>query len=67
MDRAIAQDPVIALKNYLLQKGYASEEVLTEIEEENTELLDNAVEFAYASDYPEVSELKVDVFEKEIG
>lgn len=67
LDRAMAQDPVVALKKYLLQEGYASEEVLTQIEEGNTELLDSAVEFAYASDYPEVSELKVDVFEQEIG
>lgn len=64
---AIDADPVPRLRARLIEGGIASEEQLKHIEDEIEAALDAAVEFAMASPFPEVSELRRDVFEEEIA
>ena len=64
---AIENDPVPVMRKSLIDKGHASEKMLADVEEGNMRELDEAVKFAYASDYPEGVELKIDVFENEVA
>ena len=62
----LAQDPVPALRATLIADGHADEAQLAEIEQQCTAQLDDAVEFARASDYPDVAELGRDVYANEV-
>jgi TPP-dependent pyruvate/acetoin dehydrogenase alpha subunit len=66
MAQAIADDPVPALRNRLLALD-VEEEVLATIERETDAIIDDAVAFAAQSPQPDVSELRKDVFEREIA
>jgi pyruvate dehydrogenase E1 component alpha subunit len=63
---AIARDPVPALRAWLLQHGHASEEQLHGIEQAIELEIDEAFEFALSSPWPELSELRRDVYAQEI-
>jgi TPP-dependent pyruvate/acetoin dehydrogenase alpha subunit len=63
---AAAEDPVPRLRGLLLQRQ-VTEARLVEIEETVERDLSEAVEFALASPYPDVSEIRKDVLSKEIA
>lgn len=65
-DEAAAEDPIPRLKQ-ALDDRQVSASVLKEIDDKIERDLDAAVEFALASSYPDVSELRVDVLGKEIA
>jgi acetoin:2,6-dichlorophenolindophenol oxidoreductase subunit alpha len=62
----VAKDPVPALRERLLADGYADESALSAIEGEATANIDDALEFARNSDYPDVAELGRDVYAEEV-
>ena len=59
---AMAADPVVMYRAWLLDNGHATEAQLAEMEEELTAAIDDAVEFALNSPQPDASELYTDVF-----
>ncbi len=61
-EAAIERDPVPALRTYLIDKGYATEKQLAQMEERIDGEIIEAMAFAEASADPDVSELKKDVF-----
>ncbi|SEB61083.1 thiamine pyrophosphate-dependent dehydrogenase E1 component subunit alpha [Pseudomonas marginalis] len=63
---AMARDPVPALRAWLLQHGHASEEQLHGIEQSIELEINEALEFALTSPWPELSELRRDVYAQEI-
>ncbi|QEH78232.1 thiamine pyrophosphate-dependent dehydrogenase E1 component subunit alpha [Sphingomonas sp. C8-2] len=65
--RAMADDPVPRFRTRLIADGVASEEQLAEMEAGIEAQIDEAVEFALASDFPGVEELKRDVFAEELN
>ncbi|MBO9376216.1 thiamine pyrophosphate-dependent dehydrogenase E1 component subunit alpha [Sphingomonas histidinilytica] len=65
--RAMADDPVPRFRARLIADGVASEEQLAEMEAGIEAQIDEAVEFALASDFPGVEELKRDVFAEELN
>jgi pyruvate dehydrogenase E1 component alpha subunit len=62
----LAKDPVPALRTSILSNNYATEARLRDIEATITRDLDDAVEFALASEYADPAELGRDVFKHEI-
>jgi len=64
---AMANDPVPRFRASLIERGVASEEQLVEMEAAIEKEIDEAVEFALASDFPGVEELKRDVFAEEMA
>ena len=62
----MAKDPVPALCGRLLSEGHADEAALAAIEREANTNIDDALEFARNSDYPDVSELGRDVYAEEV-
>ena len=65
--KAIAEDPVPAFRAKLIESGVASEDQLAAMEAAIEKEIDEAVEFALASDFPGVEELKRDVFAEEMA
>jgi TPP-dependent pyruvate/acetoin dehydrogenase alpha subunit len=63
---AVGRDPVPLLRAHLLNEHHASEEQLLAIEQKVKEEIDDAVEFALSSPYPDVAELRRDVYAEEI-
>lgn len=63
---AMAADPVPALRAKLLADGVADEAALVALEAEIKAEVDAAVEFAFNSDYPDVAELRRDVYAEEL-
>lgn len=63
---AMANDPVPRFRAKLIADGIATEAQLAAMEAEIEAEIDEAVEFALASDFPGVEELKRDVFAKEL-
>ncbi|MSY19027.1 MAG: thiamine pyrophosphate-dependent dehydrogenase E1 component subunit alpha, partial [Actinobacteria bacterium] len=59
---AMAADPVVLYRAWLIDNGHATEAALAEIEEQVTAAIDDAVEFALNSPQPDASELYTDVF-----
>ncbi len=59
---AIAADPYPRFRAKLIADGLASEEDLAKIEADWEAALDEAVEFALASPYPDISEISTDVY-----
>lgn len=64
---AKAKDPVPALRKRLIREGVASEEQLAAIDGEIAARIDVAVREAFASDAPDLVELKRDVFAHELA
>lgn len=65
--KAIADDPVPAFRATLIESGVASEDQLAAMEAAIEKDIDEAVEFALASDFPGIEELKRDVFAEEMA
>jgi pyruvate dehydrogenase E1 component alpha subunit len=55
-------DPVVLYRDWLLANGHATEDQLAEMEEVITAAIDDAVEFAVNSPFPDESELYTDVY-----
>ncbi|HJP69629.1 MAG TPA: thiamine pyrophosphate-dependent dehydrogenase E1 component subunit alpha [Sphingomicrobium sp.] len=64
---AISADPVAKLRARLVDEGIASADEIASIERKISEELDEAIEYALSSDYPDLIELKRDVFAEEIA
>ena len=62
---AIAADPVPRYRQYLLDEGLATEDRLGQIEAAIEAEIDEAVEYALASPFPDTDELRRDVFAEE--
>jgi len=65
-ETAMAKDPVPALRAKLIQSEFATEAELAAMEEQIEREIDEAVAFAIDSPFPELSELSLDVYEKEV-
>lgn len=66
MEQAEKDDPVPRFRAWLLSEGVCDSAVLEAIEARIAQELDEAVEFAFNSPYPDVIELRRDVFAKEL-
>src|SRR5271165_5075254 len=64
---AVAADPVPRFRSYLISEGIATEERLAAMEADIEAALDEAVDYALASEFPGVEELSRDVFAQEIA
>lgn len=64
-EQAKAEDPIPKFRALMLERG-VTEDTLAAIEAKITEELDAAVEHALSSPYPELDELRIDVFKEEI-
>jgi len=64
---AIANDPVPRYRAKLIETGVASEDQLAAMEADIESQIDEAVEFALASEFPGMEELKRDVFAEEMA
>ncbi|SCW59853.1 pyruvate dehydrogenase E1 component alpha subunit [Sphingobium faniae] len=64
---AMANDPVPRFRAKLIETGLATEAQLAEMEAGIEKEIDEAVEFALASDFPGVEEMKRDVFAEEMA
>jgi pyruvate dehydrogenase E1 component alpha subunit len=65
MAAAIAADPVPRFRAYLIERGFATDAELTEIENTNAAAIEEAAKFGLESPYPDVSELDKDVYATE--
>ena len=63
----MAKDPYPAFRAALIAANEATEEQLAAIEEEIRVEIEEAVEFAFSSDYPDASEVYRDVYEEELS
>ncbi len=71
MDKAekaahVAKDPTKLFRAKLIETGVATEAQLAAIEKDIDGQLEEAVAFAYASEYPDVAELRRDVYAEEL-
>lgn len=66
-DRWMEDDPVPRFRAWLVSEGHATEAELTAIEEAIEKEIDEAVEFALASPFPDPAEIRRDVYESEIA
>lgn len=64
---AMAEDPVPLLRQRLLDRRLCTEAQLSEMERLIESEIDDALQFALDSDYPDVAELRRDVYATEIG
>ena len=64
---AMANDPVPRFRQRLIDDGIANEDQLAAMEAEIEKQIDEAVEYALASDFPGTEELKRDVFAEELA
>ena len=62
----VKRDPVPALRAALVDGGHAGETELSAVEQECRDQIDDAIEFARNSDYPDVDELGHDVYAQEV-
>jgi pyruvate dehydrogenase E1 component alpha subunit len=61
----MARDPVLRFREWLLKERQASAAELEQMEAAIEKEIDEAVEFALSSPYPDVAELRRDVFAAE--
>lgn len=64
--RAMEKDPVPAYRQWLIENGHASDAELAAIEQSHELEIDAALEFALSSPYPDVAELRRDVYANEV-
>jgi pyruvate dehydrogenase E1 component alpha subunit len=62
----MAKDPVPAMRQRLIEGNIADEAALRTIETEANTQIDDALQFARESDYPDISELGRDVYAEEV-
>lgn len=62
----VKRDPVPALRAALIGDGHADETELARVEQQCRDQIDDAVEFARTSDYPDISELGRDIYAQEV-
>lgn len=62
----MAKDPVPAMRQHFLDGGHADEAALNAIEADATAQIDDALQFARESEYPDFSELGRDVYVEEV-
>jgi acetoin:2,6-dichlorophenolindophenol oxidoreductase subunit alpha len=67
MKAALERDPVPALRARLIGEGHMSESELADMESAISREIDDAVEFALSSAYPDVSEIRRDVYAAEVA
>jgi TPP-dependent pyruvate/acetoin dehydrogenase alpha subunit len=67
MEAALSDDPVPKLRARLIAEGIATEAALLELEAALASQIDAAVAAAYAAGFPDVAELKRDVFAHELA
>jgi pyruvate dehydrogenase E1 component alpha subunit len=65
MAAAIAADPLPRYRAWLVAEGHATDAALSEIERGNAAAIEEAVEFALASPFPDPAELGTDVYAME--
>lgn len=65
MAAAVAADPLPRFRSFLIEQGHASVDELGSIEQTNAAEIEEAVAFAIASPYPDLSELEKDVYATE--
>jgi len=63
---AVAADPLPRFRSWLISQGHADEARLAAIEQANAAAIEEAVQFALSSPFPDVSELKRDVYAMEL-
>ncbi|MCP5328717.1 MAG: thiamine pyrophosphate-dependent dehydrogenase E1 component subunit alpha [Steroidobacteraceae bacterium] len=63
---AIARDPVVLLRRRLIERGMATDAALAELERGIELEIDAALQFALDSPYPDLAELRRDVYATEI-
>lgn len=63
---AVERDPVPALRALLIAQGFATEAELSAMESSIARGIDEAVQFALNSPYPDVAELRRDVYAQEL-
>ena len=66
-DAAIAKDPLPAFRAKLIADGIASEDQLVALQTSLEAEVQDAIDFAMACEYPDVAELRRDVFAEEIA
>lgn len=66
-EAAMRKDPVPAYRAWLIANGHATEEDLVGMEAEIERGIDEALDFALSSPYPDVSELARDVYQEEVS
>jgi pyruvate dehydrogenase E1 component alpha subunit len=66
-DRWVQEDPVPKFRRWLVAEGHASDADLSAIEAVIEKEIDEAVEFALASPFPEAVEIRRDVYEGEVA
>jgi acetoin:2,6-dichlorophenolindophenol oxidoreductase subunit alpha len=64
-EAAMARDPVVRFRSWLIQERHATDEDLKHMESAIEKEIDGAVEFAISSPEPDVAELRRDVFATE--
>jgi pyruvate dehydrogenase E1 component alpha subunit len=64
---AMAADPLPIFRAKLIADGIATDDSLSAIEAGHESAIDAAVEFALASPFPDVNELRRDVFAQELA
>jgi TPP-dependent pyruvate/acetoin dehydrogenase alpha subunit len=64
-EAAMARDPVVRFRSWLIQERHATDEDLKHMESAIEKEIDDAVEFAISSPEPDVAELRRDVFATE--
>ncbi|PTB18866.1 pyruvate dehydrogenase [Trinickia symbiotica] len=62
----IAKDPVPLFRQWLIDAKHATEAQLAAIEADHEAQIDAAVEFTLSSEYPDVAELRRDIFKDEV-
>ena len=67
MDGWLAKDPYPRIRSALLDSGYASEADILAIDAQIEKDLDEAIEFASNSPYPEPDELGLDIYDEELA
>ncbi|UXJ50198.1 thiamine pyrophosphate-dependent dehydrogenase E1 component subunit alpha [Pseudomonas citronellolis] len=66
-DAWVAKDPVPLFRTWLIATGNATEEQLAALEADIESEIDEALEFTLNSPYPDVAELKRDIFKDEVS
>jgi TPP-dependent pyruvate/acetoin dehydrogenase alpha subunit len=66
-DGWMAKDPVPVFRAWLVAEGHAGEEELVAMEKKIEADIEEAVAFAMASPFPELDEIRRDVFEQEVA
>lgn len=67
MAAAMEKDPLPRFRAWLVEQGHASEGTLADVEATNAAAIEDAVQFALASPFPDSAELETDVYAMEVA